>query len=35
MDEPDAVDYAMRTQMVCVILELLRFVVWLIILVER
>lgn len=35
MGEPDAVHYAMRTQMVCMVLELLRFVAWVIILVAR
>lgn len=35
MDEPDAVDYVTRIQMVCMGLELLRFVAWMIMLVKR
>lgn len=35
MDEPVAANYAMRTQMICVILELLRFVTWIIVLMAR
>ena len=35
MREPDAVEYATRVQMICMALELLRFVAWLIILVAR
>jgi hypothetical protein len=32
VDEPGVVDYAKRTQMICVALELLRFVDWIIML---
>lgn len=35
MDEPDAANNAMRTQMICMTLELLRFVAWIIMLVVR
>ncbi len=35
MDEPETVNHAARTQMICVGLELLRFAAWLILLVMR
>ncbi len=35
MDEPGAVNNAVTMQMVCVVLELLRFVAWIIMLLAR
>jgi hypothetical protein len=35
MDEPDAVDYAKRSHVICAAMELLRFVAWIILLLAR